>query len=769
MIEGTNILVKPCALVVDDELTQSNTAGGRAAQSIVDELRAGDIEVVVATSIKDGTAVIISDAAIHCIFLNWNLGRNSTTSHDHAMALLRTVRAHNDKVPIFLMAEQHDHSITIDVLGMADECIWILEDTADFIAGRAIAAIARYLERALPPFASALLKYNQEREYSWAVPGHQGGVAFTKSPVGRIFYDFYGENLFRTDLGNERVELGSLLDHTGPIGASEKYSARVFGAHRTYSVINGTSGSNRTVISAALNEGEIALCDRNCHKSIEQGLTITGGIPAYLIPTRNRYGIIGPIHPDQMTPEAIEATIAANPLARDAVKHQPAYAVVTNCTYDGMCYHAQWAQQLLGQSVDRLHFDEAWYGFARFHPLYRDRYAMRGNPSDYPDHEPTLFATQSTHKLLAALSQASFIHVRDGRAPIEHERFNEAFMMHSTTSPLYPIIAANDVATAMMDGPGGMMLISETLKEAIDFRQTLARGQREFISRGSWFFTPWNAEEVTDAKSRARIPFADASQELLGTDPNCWVLHPGEAWHGFSDLQDGWCMLDPTKAGVVCPGMGVDGSLEDTGIPASLVTAYLVRHGIIPARTTDFMVLFLFSIGITRGKWATLINTLLDFKRDYDGNTPLEDVLPALTSSYPHRYDKMGLRDLGNDMFAHMKEQNQVYKLEQAFQMLPTPVMTPRKAYQRLVAGEVELLSLDKMANRVSAVGVLPYPPGIPVIMPGENIGEADAPVLGYLRTLQEWGRHFPGFEHDVEGAQVREGIFHIYCLKSSR
>jgi arginine decarboxylase len=534
-------------------------------------------------------------------------------------------------------------------------------------------------------------------------------------------------------------------------------------------VINGTSGSNRTVMTAVLNEGEIALCDRNCHKSIEQGLTITGGIPAYFIPTRNRYGIIGPIHPDQMTPEAIAATIAANPLARDAVKGQPTYAVVTNCTYDGMCYHAQWAQQLLGQSVDRLHFDEAWYGFARFHPLYRDRYAMRGNPSDYPRNEPTLFATQSTHKLLAALSQASFIHVRDGRAPIEHERFNEAYMMHSTTSPLYAIIAANDVAAAMMDGAGGLALTSEAFKEAIDFRQTLARAQRELSRRGSWFFAPWNAEEVTDATSGARLPFADAPEELLSTDPNCWVLHPGETWHGFSGLQDGWCMLDPTKVSVVCPGMGVDGSLEDTGIPAALVTAYLVRHGIIPARTTDFMMLFLFSIGITRGKWGTLINTLLDFKRDYDGNTPLAEVLPALTSSYPHRYATMGIRDLSDEMFAHMKEHKGGHKLEQAFQTLPTPVMTPRKAYQRLVAGEVELLPLDKMANRVSAVGVLPYPPGIPVIMPGENTGAAYAPVLSYLRTLQEWGQHFPGFEHDVEGAQVREGTYHIYCLKSER
>ncbi|MCP5067434.1 MAG: arginine decarboxylase, partial [bacterium] len=231
-------------------------------------------------------------------------------------------------------------------------------------------------------FASALIEYSKVREYSWAAPGHQGGVAFTKLAPGRLFFDFYGENLFRTDMGIERAQLGSLLDHTGPIGAGEKYAARVFGAHRSYSVVVGTSGSNRSVMQACVNEREIIVADRNCHKSIEQGLILTGALPVYLVPTRNRYGIIGPIHPEEMEAKAIRAKIADSPLAREAASEQPVYTVVTNCTYDGLCYNAVKAQDLLEKSSDRIHFDEAWYGYARFNPMYRDHFAMRGDPAD---------------------------------------------------------------------------------------------------------------------------------------------------------------------------------------------------------------------------------------------------------------------------------------------------------------------------------------------------------------------------------------------------
>lgn len=236
-------------------------------------------------------------------------------------------------------------------------------------------------------------------------------------------------------------------------------------------------------MQAVVGEFEIALCDRNCHKSIEQGLVMTGALPVYFVPTRNRYGIIGPIPKSQFAPESIRKAIDVHPLKHEAISDKPVYAVVTNCTYDGMCYHAEVAQELLGQSVDQVHFDEAWYAYARFNPMYRGRFAMCGDPKDFDASQPTVFATQSTHKLLASLSQASYIHIRNGRKPVEHSRFNESYMLQATTSPLYAIIAANEIGVAMMDGGQGEALTQEVINEAVDFRLGLAKANAAFAER----------------------------------------------------------------------------------------------------------------------------------------------------------------------------------------------------------------------------------------------------------------------------------------------
>jgi arginine decarboxylase len=773
MITGDARPLTRRVLIVDDKLDRATSAGGRAIRTLVDELRARGVEVVEALTVADGQAQVVSDAALHGVFLSWTIGAENgakaaqSRTHKEATTLLRTLRSRNPKVPVFLMADRSiTGTVTVEVASLVDEFIWILEDTAAFIGGRATAAIDRYIQGLLPPFATALSRYDRDREYSWAAPGHQGGVAFLKSPIGRAFFDYYGENLFRSDMGIERAALGSLLGHLGPIGASERYAAQVFGAHRSYSVLNGTSGSNRAIMSACVGDGEIALCDRNCHKSIEQGLAISGGIPVFLRPTRNRYGIIGLIPPSRLEPKAIAESIAQNPLTKHATAKRPVYAVVTNCTYDGMCYNATEAQERLAKSVDRIHFDEAWYGYARFNPMYKDRHAMRGNPADHPKDGPTVFATHSTHKLLAALSQTSYIHIRDGKGAIDHGRFNEAYAAQASTSPLYALIASNEVAAAMMEGPAGQTLTQDVIDEAVACRLATARVHQEFLKKKDWFFAPWNAPTVKDPKTGKRIPFHEAPAELLAREPSCWVLHPGEKWHGFDELPDNWCMLDPVKFGIVCPGMKDDGKFDAKGIPADIVTAYLARHGIVPSRTTDHMVLFLFSMGITKGKWGTLLNTLLDFKTDYDRNAPLAEVVPGVAAPAPERYAGMGLRDLGDEMWTYMKEGRQGYWQAQAYATLPKPDMTPRRAFQLLMAGQAEKVPLDKMANRVVGVGVIPYPPGIPIVMPGENIGPEDGPWLTYLRAVQHWGEKFPGFAKEVEGTEEKGGVYHIYCVK---
>lgn len=744
---------------------EKNNATSRALRALKSNLEGKDAKVIVSETPLDARAVIASDPELQGVLLHYNEDDEQCPSK--LCNILLDLRSRNHEVPVFLLSNRYKASaVPSDILDKVSDFIWILEDTSDFIAGRILAAAERYREFVLPPMFKALAEFSKVHEYSWHTPGHTGGTGFLKSPAGRAFFNFFGEPVFRSDLSISVGELGSLLDHSGPIGESEKYAARVFGADRTYHVTNGTSTSNRVVLLASVTRNQVALCDRNCHKSVEHAITMSGAIPTYLVPTRNQYGIIGPILPANLTREAVTEAVRNNPLVSDGIDSSPVHAIVTNSTYDGLCYNVERVKELLGQSVDRLHFDEAWYGYARFNPMYRDRYAMNGNVKDFDRSDPTVFATQSTHKLLAAFSQASMIHVREGRNPIDHQRFNEAFMMQASTSPFYPIIATNDVSAAMMDGAGGKTLTDASIREAVSFRKTVARINAENAARGEWFFNVWQPDYVIEPNSHKKIPFYEASSDLLSSEPSCWLLRPNDGWHGFGNIEEGYCMLDPIKVSVTTPGVKADGELEDWGIPAAVLTSYLDAKGIIVEKTTDFTVLFLFSLGVTNGKWGTLLNALFEFKRDYDRNTPLERVIPALTASNGERYRKMGLKDLADEMFKAMKELGTTKALSAGFAVLPHPDMSPVEAYENLVHNNVEKVKIDDMAGRTVATGVVPYPPGIPLMMPGENAGEADGPLLGYLKSLQAFDRRFPGFTHDTHGVEVNNGDYEILCIK---
>ncbi|MFK9083090.1 Orn/Lys/Arg decarboxylase N-terminal domain-containing protein [Pseudomonas neuropathica] len=750
------------ALLVSDP-ADKRTVFGRALDQLVSDVEGRGVSVLASESLSDAASILRSDPAVQCVLISWEM--DTSKDHEDCIKLLVKLRERNTRVPVFLISDRTTaSSIPLLVMQHADDFIWLPEDTSRFLSGRIMAAIERYRQAALPPMFGALVKFARSYEYSWHTPGHAGGTAFLKSTAGRAFYEFFGENLLRSDLSISVGELGSLLDHSGPIGQGERYAAKVFGAHRTYYVTNGSSMSNRVILMASVTRNQIALCDRNCHKSAEHAMTLSGALPTYLVPTRNRYGIIGPILPQTLSAEGVKAAIANNPMVKDGIDPTPVHAIITNSTYDGLTYNVTRVEELLGQSVDRLHFDEAWYGYARFNPLYRDRHAMHGSPDDHDASKPTVFATQSTHKLLAALSQASMIHVRNGRNPIEHGRFNESYMMHASTSPNYAIMASCDVSSAMMEAPSGQILTSESIEEAVSFRQVISRMHHEMLSKDDWFFTCWQPPTVQ--VGNATVPFHEVDPVLLKTEPNCWVLHPNEVWHGFGDIEEGYCMLDPIKVSVLSPGMGDDGNLLPTGIPACVLTAYLGRQGIVVEKTTDFTILFLFSIGITKGKWGTLVNALLDFKRDYDDNVELELCLPDLLAGNQTRYAGMGLKDLADEIFAAMKQHKTTSAMSQAFGTLPKAEFSPVEAYEKLVRNEIELVTLEQAAGRIAATGIVPYPPGIPLLMPGENAGAADGPLLAYLKALEAFDKSFPGFTHDTHGIEAEAGVYRMLVLK---
>lgn len=736
-----------------------------AAKNLADDLKNRGVNLTYSSSFEDASSIILSNFSIQCVLLNWTINENGKNKNE-AAEIIDLIRARNSAIPIFLMVDKNNTShLTSRVMKQTDELIWLLEDTAFFISGRVYSAILRYRENIIPPFTKSLINFAEKYEYSWHTPGHAGGTAFLKSPVGRVFHDYFGENLLRSDLSISVGELGSLLDHSGPIGESEKFCAKVFGAERAYTVTNGSSMSNRIIMMSSVARNDYALCDRNAHKSTEQALTMTGVIPTYLLPSRNNLGMIGPIYSTHLTEKHIKESIANNPLAKN--KQQKAvHAIITNSTYDGLIYHVPTVIDLLDASVDRIHFDEAWYGYARFNPIYKDHFGMYGDPHDYPKDKPTIFTTTSTHKLLAALSQASLIGVRDGRNPVPHERFNEAYMMHASTSPLYPIIAANEVSAEMMRGVSGVALTTESISEAVSFRKAILKIRRQAHADKDWFFSTWNPDFVVDPHSKQKIAFEDAPDELLVTDSRCWTLNSQDTWHGFKGIEDNYCMLDPIKVSVVTPGVKNNGEFESSGIPAMLLTAFLSQRGIQVEKTTDFTILFLFSLGVTRGKYGTLINALLHFKDAYDNNQLVSEVLYAKKTETPKCYATMGLRDLADSMFAMMKTNQTLAVQAQAFSILPIPEMTPAEAYVKLVHNEIESVSVDNLQGRILATGIVPYPPGIPMIMPGENAGGIESPYIRYLKILQEWDRNFPGFSHDIHGVESIENTYYVQCIK---
>jgi arginine decarboxylase len=535
-------------------------------------------------------------------------------------------------------------------------------------------------------------------------------------------------------------ELGSLLDHTGPIAEGERNAARIFGTDHTLFVVNGTSTANKIVWHGTVSRGDLVLCDRNCHKSILHSIVMTGATPIYLVPSRNGLGIIGPISRDQFTPASIAQKIAASPFAKES-SGKVRLMVMTNSTYDGLCYNIDAIKASLGDTVEVLHFDEAWYAYANFHDFYRGHHAISSDSPARAENALT-FATHSTHKLLAAFSQASMIHVLNGhKRQLDMARFNESFMMHTSTSPQYGIIGSCDVAAAMMEQPAGRAIVQEMLDEALAFRRAMANVRNQL--GGSWWFDVWQPSPMAEA------PVAR---------PAAWRLQPGDGWHGFEQLVPNHVLLDPVKVTLLTPGLSVDGRTQPIGIPASILTKFLSGRRIEIEKTGLYSFLVLFSMGITKGKWSTLVTELLNFKELYDANAPVARALPALAAAHADAYGGMGLRDLCQAIHEIYSRDNVARAQRDMYTTLPEMALRPADAYERLVRGEVESVEIDHLMDRTVAVMVVPYPPGIPVIMPGERITSDTRSIQDYLLYAREFDKKFPGFETDIHGLRFEPG-----------
>ncbi len=734
-------------VIVIDADYESPRIGGILIRALVEELRKNEQRVLCGLTLADAQAGARTYVAASAVLISIDGTEDEPTEFQRLLGFLREQSARRGGLPVFLYGERRTiEKVPSKLLKYVHGYIFLFEDTKSFIARQVMRAAEDYMHTLLPPFFKALIHHAAESNYSWHTPGHAGGVAFTKSPVGRAFHQFYGENTLRSDLSISVPELGSLLDHSGPIKEAENEAARNFGADHTFFVTNGTSTANKIVWHGTVGRGDVVFVDRNCHKSLLHALIMTGGVPVYFKPSRNAHGIIGPISLDQFTPEALQQAIAANPLASQAFQagSKPRIAVVTNSTYDGLCYNAEKIADEIGSAVDFLHFDEAWYAYAAFHPFYENHYGMAKGKAREQD--AIIFTTHSTHKLLAAFSQASMIHVRNAATrELDAERFNEAFMMHTTTSPHYGVIAACDVASKMMEGAAGESLVQEMHDEAIAFRRAMLH-VRDDLGRDDWWFSVWQSDKLERslAKGDAPAPLVAKREE--------WYLQPDAYWHGFDGLVEDYVLIDPIKVTLLTPGLSISGEMVERGIPAAVLSKFLWTRGITVEKTNLYSVLFLFSMGITKGKWSTLVTELMAFKELYDHNAPLSRALPDLAADYGEIYAGWGLRDLCQALHDFNREFEVAQVMREMYVDLPTPVMTPAQAYDHLVRGEIERVDIEALSGRVAGTMLVPYPPGIPTIMPGERFGSSDEPIIQSLRIAREQNARFPGFESDVHG-----------------
>ncbi len=748
--------VQAFPVVIVDEDFEAGHAAGRGIRDLAAAIEREGFRIVSGLGYDDARRLTRVYHNESCLLVSID-GVEATDGQWAALEdLLTTTRARNLRLPIFLLGDERTaEMVPVAVLKHANAFFRLHEDSPEFLARTICRSASLYLERLLPPMFKALVQYTLRASYSWHTPGHGGGTGFRKSPVGRVFYEFFGENTLRSDISVSVGELGSLLDHTGPIAAGERNAARIFGSDHTFFVVNGTSTANKIVWHGTVGRGDLVLCDRNCHKSILHSIVMTGAIPIYLVPSRNGLGIIGPISRDQFTAEAIARKIADSPFARES-EGRVRLMVMTNSTYDGLCYNIDAIKAALGNSVDVLHFDEAWYAYANFHELYRGHHAISSAQPARAEQALT-FATQSTHKLLAAFSQASMIHVQNARTrQLDLPRFNEAFMMHTSTSPQYGIVGSCDVAAAMMEQPAGRAIVQEMLDEALAFRRAMTGARRQL--GGSWWFDVWQPPAM------ASEPVADAAR---------WRLDPGDAWHGFESLAPNHVMLDPIKVTLLTPGLSADGRMEATGIPAAIVTRFLSSRRIEIEKTGLYSFLVLFSMGITKGKWSTLVTELLNFKDLYDSNAPVSRALPGLAEAHPQAYGAMGLRDLCQAIHDVYRKDQVPRAQREMYTRLPDVAMRPADAYAQLVRGDVESVEIDALMDRVVAVMVVPYPPGIPVIMPGERITRATRSILDYLLYAREFDTKFPGFETDIHGLRFEAGPdgrrYLVDCVRTER
>lgn len=674
---------------------------------------------------------------------------------DYRKGGLNKVNATALEIPVFLYLRDEDttpEELVGHVVGVINDDL-----TDRRLFGRQIdEAAKRYEDKLLPPFFGALAQYVYKGKSQFDCPGHQGGAYFRRHPAGRAFYDFFGEELFRSDLCNADVAMGDLLIHEGAPLTAQKAAAKVFNADKTYFVLNGTSASNKVVLNAALTPGDLVLYDRNNHKSINHGALLqAGATPIYLETARNPFGFIGGIDEKCFDEEYLRSLVREKCPEKADAKRPFRLAVIQLGTYDGTIYNARQVVDKIGHLCDYILFDSAWVGYEQFIPMMRDcsPLLLELGPED-----PGIFVTQSVHKQQAGFSQTSQIHKKDSHIKgqdryIPHKVLNNAFMMHASTSPFYPLFASLDVNAKMQEGEAGRRLWADCVKTVVDARKLLLETCH--------YIKPFIPSKVrgSDWKSYPT--------DLIAQDLEFFKFVPGQKWHSFEGYGENQYFVDPCKFMLTTPGIDVEtGEYENFGVPATILANYLRDNGIIPEKNDLNSILFLMTPAENKEKMDHLVSQIARFEKYLDDDAPLEEVLPNLYKAYESRYRNYSIRQLCQEMHDFYKERNikEIQKEMFRTEFMPKSVINPQEAHFAFLRGQAELVRLEDAEGRVAAEGALPYPPGVLCCFPGEVWG---GPVLKYFLAWQEAMGRMPGFAPELQGVYVEDnsrGGKQVYC-----
>lgn len=591
----------------------------------------------------------------------------------------------------------------------------------------------------LPPFTKALLDFAKEARDDFCTPGHHSGALFDEIPEGRAFVRALGEGAFTADISDSSSVIGDPSSHEGVSGEAEALAASVYGSDRCFFVLGGTSASNRIAISALVSEGDLILFDRNNHKSASQAALAAGGLPVYLASERNESGIIGGLTEETLDPVRLRKKAAM--LSPAAGKKQRPYrlACLQLSTYDGLFLNARELLRRIGSLCDYILFDGAWAGYENFLPLLQDSAVLT-----FPltKNDPGILVTQSVHKQLAGFSMTSQLHKKDSHLRgmtryLEDDVLQAAFLMHISTSPYYPLLAGLEM-NAYLHQKKGKELWQEAAITATELKKSILKRCR--------FLRPFTAPTV-----RAASWDAPPAEEIL-SDPAFFAISPKDTWHGFSHIAENLYLTDPCKV-----------LLVTDPLPAPLLSHFLESRHVTVEKSDFHTLLFLIEPGDTKEKQEHLLSLLQECEAAYEANTPMSVFAPHLTCRKGEGLKDFSLR------YQDFLCREGAARLTQALfdeDHFPKAALTGRNAHQAFLKGARERVPLLKAKGRVSLEMILPYPPGITVLEPGEVWTDE---ALSYFLFLQKYKSAFPDFSPEILGVHGSGNDAYVWVLKNQK